>query len=239
MAELINETTELAETTETETAKTRKKPGKPVLIAIAAVVVIAVVGVYFYFNYQSSNFVKTNNASVQCDMVTMVSKMSGNILSVNVKQGDYVRTGDVLMQIDPSAADSSQIDNSNVRSTINGTVLKTLGAPGQMISAGQTIAYVSQDNDMYVTANIDEKVVNKLKLGQNVDITIDQFGSQKFYGKVTAIGSATLSAFSIVPSTSSGTFVKETQYTPVKIQFVQEYDGLLIGANATVSIHIK
>ncbi|MCL2336086.1 MAG: HlyD family efflux transporter periplasmic adaptor subunit, partial [Firmicutes bacterium] len=136
-------------------------------------------------------------------------------------------------------ADSTQIDNSFIRSTIDGVVLKVIGSQGQTVAAGQTIAYVAHDTQGYIVSNLDEKDINKVKIGQDVDIAIDQFGSQKFYGKVVEIGSATLSAFSIVPSSSSGTFVKTTQYVPVKIQFVKQYDNLVVGANASVSIHIK
>jgi len=221
-------------------ANLKKMTGeKPLLLIIAAVTVCVVAVVFIYFAYNKSYFVKTDNASVQYNMITVASKMAGDILDIKVKQGDYVDKGDVLAELDPTNADSSQIDNSYIRTSVDGIVLKTLGAPGQSIAAGQTVAYLALDSEMFVVSNIDEKDINKIKIGQDVDITIDQFGSRKFYGKVIEVGGATLSAFSIVPSTSSGTFIKATQYVPVKIQFVEQYDALLAGANATVRIHLK
>ena len=216
-----------------------KKNGKPFLIGVAALTICVLVGAFVYFSYERSNFVKTNNASVQHNMVTIGFKISGEIMEIRVKQGDYIRKGDVIMVVNPSSADSSQIDNSYVRSTIDGIVLKTAGAPGQPVVAGQTAVYIAYDTGVFIMSNIDEKHVNRIKIGQDVEITIDQFGRKKFYGKVIEIGSATLSAFSVVPSASSGTFVKTTQHVPVKIQFLEQYDNLLVGANATVRIRLK
>jgi len=222
-----------------ETGTEEKKNGKPLLIVIAALTVCILAGIYFYFSFERSNYVKTNNASVQYNTVITASKIAGEIIDIKVKQGDFIRKGDLIMEIDPASADISQIDNSYIRSTIDGIVLKTVGALGQSVAVGQTVAYLAHDTEMFVVSNIDEKDINKVKIGQDVDITIDQFGSQKFYGKIAEVGNATLSAFSIVPSASSGTFVKTTQHVPVKIQFVGQYEDLLVGANATVKIHLK
>ena len=222
-----------------ETTTEKTKNGKPLLIAIIVVTICILAGTFIYFSYTKSYFVKTNNASVQYNMVTIAPKISGEILDIKVKQGDYVHKGDVIMELNPTIPDSSQIDNSYIRSTIDGLVLKILGTPGQLAAAGQTITYLAHGSEVFVISNIDEKDINKIEIGQDVDITIDQFGNQKFYGKVVEVGSATLSAFSIVPSASSGTFVKTTQHVPVKIQFIDQFDNLLVGANATVSIHLK
>ena len=217
----------------------KPKNGKPLLIGIVVIVVCILAGAVSYFVYDKSNFVKTDNATVQYDMVTIVSKINGNIQDVKVKQGDYIHKNDVIMDIDPTVADSTQIDNSYIRSTMDGAVLEVVGTQGQAVTAGQTVAYLAHDTKGYIISNLDEKDVNKVKIGQDVDIAIDQFGSQKFYGKVVEIGTATLATFSIIPGTASGTFVKETQYVPVKIQFIKQPDNMLVGANATVTIHIK
>jgi len=227
-------------TSETDAAPIdQKKNGKPLLIAIGAVTICLLAGVFFYFTYERSNFLKTDNASIQYNMVTISAKMAGEILETKVKQGDYIHKGEVLTVLNPAVADDAQIDNAYIRSTIDGLVLKTVGTPGQTVAAGQIMAYVAHDTEMFIVANVDEKDLNKVNIGQDVDITIDQFGRQKFPGKVIEVGNATLSAFSIVPSASSGTFVKTTQYVPVKIQFIEHYDNLLAGANATISIHLK
>ena len=239
MSDKINSDAYPPENESAGTPEVKKKNGKPVLIAILATVVVVLAFALIYFSYNRNNFVKTENASVQCNMIAITAKISGTVLDIKVKQGDHVREGDVLMELNPANADSSQIDNSYVRSATDGSVLKVLGTPGQSVSAGQTAAYVASDEDLFVISNIDEKDINKIKIGQIVDIKIDQFGNQKFYGKVVEVGAATLSAFSIVPASSSGTFVKAVQLVPVKIRFTQSYDELLVGANATVSVHIR
>ncbi len=235
------------EETENNTAGTKpennntenKKNNKPVLMAIVIIVVILSIGTVVYLNYQKSHFVKTENAAVQRNMITVASKMSGTVVDVKVKQGDYVKKGDILMEVNPLVTDANSVDNSFVRSTIDGTVLKTLNTEGQSITAGQTVCYIANDEEVFVTANIDEKDINEIQIGQDVDVVIDQFGKETFRGRVIEVGSATNSAFSIVPSSASGTFVKSTQLAPVKIKFEENIDNVLVGANATVSIHLK
>ncbi len=222
-----------------EATSEKSKNSKPILLAIVVVVVISVVAVAFYLNYQKANFVKTENASVQSNMITIASKISGTVTDVKVKQGDFVKKGDILMEIDPSTSDKTQIDNSFIRATIDGTVLKTLNGVGQSVTANQTVCYIADETDKYIISNIDEKDINNIHIGQDVEIVIDQFSGEEFTGRVVEVGSATLSAFSIVPSASSGTFVKSTQLAPVKIKFEQNVDNVLVGANAEVNIHIK
>jgi len=223
---------------ESPAAPDKKKRGKGLLILIAVVVLAVLAGAFAYLTYQRSNFVSTDNASVQGNMVTVPTKMAGTIRDVVVKQGDFVHAGDVLVTLDPSTSDAAQIDNANVRAPIDGMVLRTVGSVGQLVPVGQTVAYVTSMDALRVVANIDEKDINSVKLGQDVDISVDQFGGRSFQGKVTQVGSATLSAFSIVPASASGSFVKATQYVPIEIQFVDADPGLVVGANAAVTIHI-
>ena len=220
-------------------AKPKAKLRTRLLVIISAVVVVALGVTIGYFTYQGNNFVTTDNALVQSDMVTVPSMITGTIAEIDVKEGDYVHAGDVIAQLDPTSLNTTQIDYSYIRSTVDGTVLRTVGTAGQQIPAGTTVAYLAQDSDVYVVANIDEKSINKVKIGQDVDVTIDQFGGQTFYGKVTAIDSATQGAFSILGSSASGTFTRTTQYVPVEIRFTQRYPGLIVGTNAAVSVHIS
>ena len=224
---------------EPDQPKKRTKLGRRLLILIAAVVVVALAVTIGYFTYQGNNFVTTDNALVESDMITVPSMITGTIAGIDVNEGDYVHKGDVIAHLDPTSLTTTQIDDSYVRSTVDGTVLKTVGTTGQQIAAGTTVAYLAQESDLYVIANIDEKSINKVKVGQDVDVTIDQFGGQPFYGKVTAIDPATQGAFSVVSSSATGTFTRTTQYVPVEIRFIEQYPGLIVGANAAVSVHIS
>ena len=91
---------------------------------------------------------------------------------------------------------------------------------------------------LYITANIEENKVEKLKKGQKVDIVLDQYKNKKYEGKISSIGQASTSTFSIFPSSSGTTFTKVIQKIPVKIEFEHD-DNILLGTNAIVKIHIR
>lgn len=54
-----------------------------------------------YFTYQHFTYVSTDNAQVEAHSVILAAKVGGFIKSVNVKEGDQVKAGDVLVEIDP------------------------------------------------------------------------------------------------------------------------------------------
>lgn len=65
-----------------------------------------------------------------------------------------------------------------------GTIAKLDGMEGSMVQAGNPIAYAYNLDDLYVTANIDEKDIKDVEVGKDVDVTID---GQKLLLKVKLI----------------------------------------------------
>ena len=64
-------------------------------------------------------------------------------------------------------------------------LLKLDGMEGSMVQAGNPIAYAYNLDDLYVTANIDEKDIKDVEVGKDVDVTID--GQKKLLLKVKLI----------------------------------------------------
>ena len=107
-----------------------------------------------------------------------------------------------------------------------------------MVQAGNPIAYAYNLDDLYVTANIDEKDIKDVEVGKDVDVTIDgQKASIK--GKVDSIGKSTAASFSLMPSSNSdGNYTKVSQVIPVKITLESEPSKQVVpGMNAEVKIH--
>ncbi|RYD03924.1 hypothetical protein N752_17735 [Desulforamulus aquiferis] len=103
------------------------------------------------------------------------------------------------------------------------------------------MAMMTNLNALYVTANIEETRLNKVKVGQRVQYSIDTFPGLKFQGQVMSIGEAANSVFSLLPQQTSGnSYTKVTQRVPVKIS-IEDYQNqrLLPGMSAVVKIHIS
>jgi membrane fusion protein (multidrug efflux system) len=111
---------------------------------------------------------------------------------------------------------------------------------GELIGANQVVATLVLSNKVWVTANFKETQIGKIKLGQEVTITIDALNDKEFKGKVAGFSPATGAKFSMVePDNSTGNFVKITQRIPVKIDFEaseKELEEVKPGMNVTVEV---
>ena len=216
-----------------------KNNRKALIIGILIVIVAALGGIVFYYLYQNTHYVSTDDARVSADLVNVTPQISGKLLELNIEDGDKVIKDQILARQETTNLPDTNIDQSLIRSPIDGIVIKKQGTIGEIWSPGQTIATLIDPNKLYITADIEETKLGKIRVGQAVDITIDQFGSQKFTGKVKSVGEATNSTFSLIQSSTSGTFTKAVQRVPVKIQLNKFNNKILPGTNAVVKIHIK
>jgi len=98
-----------------------------------------------------------------------------------------------------------------------GTVGERQVRPGQLVSPGtQVIAFI--DVTKWVLANYRETQLTNVKIGDPVDVRIDQYPGQVIHGKVLEIAPASGSQFSLLPpDNATGNFTKVVQRIPVKI----------------------
>ena len=169
----------------------------------------------------------------------MVPQISGKLLEFDVEEGDQVIKDQILGHQEALNLPDSSVEQSVFRAPINGTVIKRQGNVGEVTSAGQTLALLVDPLKLYVSANIEETKLGKLQVGQKVDIEVDEFSGKKLSGKVKSIGQASNSTFSLLPTSTSGTFTKVVQRVPVKIEFDKIDVKLLPGTNAVIKIHIR
>jgi multidrug resistance efflux pump len=216
-----------------------KDKRKILIIGILSIIVVSLFSICLYYWYQNSHYVSTDDAYVDADFVSVTPQISGKLLELNVEEGDTVVKNQILARQDPSSLPDSSIDKSLIRAPISGRVVKKQGTIGEIWSPGETLITLIDPDNLYITANIKETKLGRVRIGQSVDITIDEFGSQKFTGKVKSVGEATESAFSLLPSSTSGTFTKVVKRIPVKIKLDKFNEKILPGTNAVVKIHVK
>ncbi|HDK8188808.1 TPA: HlyD family secretion protein [Staphylococcus aureus] len=211
---------------------------KMILINVITVVVLLAIGIAgFYFWNKTTSYVTTDNAKVNGDQIKIASPASGQFKSLNVKQGDKLDKGDKVATVTVQGQDGETKDM-DLKMPQKGTIAKLDGMEGSMVQAGNPIAYAYNLDDLYVTANIDEKDIKDVEVGKDVDVTIDgQKASIK--GKVDSIGKATAASFSLMPSSNSdGNYTKVSQVIPVKITLESEPSKQVVpGMNAEVKIH--
>lgn len=211
---------------------------KMVLINIITIIVLIVIGVVgFYFWNNATSNVSTDNAKVDGDQMKIASPASGEIKSLDVKQGEKLKKGDKVAEV-AAQGEGGQSKEMSIKMPKDGTIVKTDGMEGSMAQAGNPIAYAYNLDDLYITANVDEKDVADIEKGNDVDVDID---GQKatVSGKVDQIGDATAASFSLMPSSNSdGNYTKVSQVVPVRISLDSEPSKNVVpGMNAEVKIH--
>lgn len=216
-----------------------KEKRKTLIIGILMVMVVALGGIVYYYWYQNTNYVSTEDARVSVDFVSVTPQISGKLLELNVDEGDRVTKNEILASQDMNGLPDTSVEQSLVRSPINGVVIKKQGTVGELLSPGQTLITLMDPSKIYITANIEETKLGKVKVGQLVEITIDQYSSKKFTGKVKSIGEVSNSALSLLSSSTSGTFTKVVQRVSIKIELDDFDSKILPGTNAVVKIHVK
>lgn len=91
---------------------------------------------------------------------------------------------------------------------------------GQLVNSGQTVTTLIPNSRKWVIANFKETQMSRIRIGQDVEISVDAIPDKSFRGKISAISSATGSKYSMVPTdNSAGNFVKIQQRVPVRIDF--------------------
>lgn len=114
-----------------------------------------------------------------------------------------------------------------IKSTIPGVVDRSFVDVGEYVLPGQRLMLIHDPSKVWIDANIKETQIRKVKVGQEVKVTIDAYPDQNFSGKVFAIGNAATSEFALLPTPNpSGNFTKITQRLRVRVR-VKKTDKIL------------
>lgn len=215
----------------------------PVLIVLA---LFAIAGGVAYLIYNNYMYYSTDDAQLTGNVIPVSAIASGQLTTLNVALGDSVTIGQTIATITPAPTTSvtgitTRVKPIDITSPINGKVIQTSAVSGQTVSPGLALVELADLNSITVTAYVNEGAINNIKVGQDVDITIDAYSGTSFTGKVQQIVPAAASIFSLLPTqdNASGNFTKVGQRIPVVITL----DGtggktLAPGMSATTIIHI-
>ena len=101
----------------------------------------------------------------------------------------------------------------------NGIVGKRGVELGSRIEPGQTLMFVTETDEIWVTANFKETQLARMHRGQKVTIHVDTFG-RNYQGYVKNLPGASGDRFSLLPAeNATGNYVKVVQRLPVRIMF--------------------
>jgi membrane fusion protein, multidrug efflux system len=92
-------------------------------------------------------------------------------------------------------------------------------ATGDYVQVGQNLMALVPLR-VWVTANFKETQIDRIRIGQPVEIRVDAYPDQVFRGRVDSFTAGSGAAFSLLPpENATGNYVKVVQRVPVKIVF--------------------
>lgn len=128
------------------------------------------------------------------------------------------------------------------RTVIRAPVAGVVGARGvrvgQYVRPGGQILSIVPLGDTYVVANFKETQMDRLRLGQTVEISADAFPGQHLTGHIDSFAPATGSEFALIPvENATGNFTKITQRVPVRIR-VDRTAGAALRPGLSVEVKV-
>jgi membrane fusion protein, multidrug efflux system len=115
-----------------------------------------------------------------------------------------------------------QLSYCTVVAPVSGRIAEKTVQTGNRVSVGQALLAVVEDN-VWILANLKETQLERVRVGQPVEIKIDALPHYRFTGRVDSLQPGTGSNFALLPpDNATGNFIKIVQRVPVKILFDPE-----------------
>lgn len=149
--------------------------------------------------------------------------------------GKKAQRAEVITAIDRQR---HEIDRRMIRSPLAGVVDQTFAQAGEYVSRGGRLLVIHDPEKLWVEANLRETDIARVTIGNVVDIRVDAYPDRIFNGRVTHIGAAANSRFSLLPNLNqSGNFTKVTQRIETHIAVLEPSGILKPGMMVEISIH--
>lgn len=134
--------------------------------------------------------------------------------------------------------------HTRVLAPCNGAISKRWVVAGDVARFGQPLFSLTETDNIYVTANLEEYKIEHLQPGDRVEIHVDAYPDRTFTGSVFRVRASAAGRFSLIPpDNATGNFTKVVQRVPVKILLdipsSSEPLYLYPGMSVEVSIQIR
>lgn len=116
------------------------------------------------------------------------------------------------------------LERTVIRAPVDGVVVKRSVQVGQQVQAGSPLLSVVPLSDVHVDANFKEVQLDKVRIGQPVEVVSDLYGKKvTYHGVVAGLSGGTGSAFATIPAqNATGNWIKVVQRVPVRVRLDAE-----------------
>jgi cobalt-zinc-cadmium efflux system membrane fusion protein len=115
----------------------------------------------------------------------IASTLEGRLIKLNVDLNDTVKTGEVIALVQTPELLGKPLE---IKAPIDGIVIERKSTPGELVSKDKEICTISDPHDLWVIAEIKERDISAVKVGQDASFTVLAFPDETFHGKVVRTG---------------------------------------------------
>jgi membrane fusion protein (multidrug efflux system) len=190
-----------------------------------------------------------DNAQSQAE--TNVATYKANLAAVTVAK-ENLKVAQAQQQAAGGQGDAAQAQVQNAElqlsyctivAPVSGRIAQKTVQTGNRVSVGQALMAVVEDN-VWILANLKETQLERVRVGQPVEIKIDGLPHYRFTGRVDSLQAGSGSNFALLPpDNATGNVIKIVQRVPVKILFDPESikgvrEKIVAGLSAVPSIAV-
>jgi membrane fusion protein (multidrug efflux system) len=160
---------------------------------------------------------------------------------VNVSQAQVGTSEAQIAQAEAAVRQAElELSYTKIYAEESGRIARKNVEVGQLVQPGQALMAIVF-GDVWVVANFKETQLDRIRVGQPVDVKVDAYSDVRFEGRVDSIQPGTGSRFSVLPpENATGNYVKVVQRVPVKITLnKQPDDNHLLAPGMSVEPKVK
>jgi multidrug efflux pump subunit AcrA (membrane-fusion protein) len=113
------------------------------------------------------------------------SLLEGRLTKLNFDLNDRVKAGDVVALVESPELLGRALE---LKAPIDGVIIERAVTAGELVDKSKSIYTISDPAQLWAIAEVKERDIAAVKLGQNAAFTTLAFPDEKFHGKVVLIG---------------------------------------------------
>ena len=118
-------------------------------------------------------------------MAKIASTLEGRLIKLNFDLNDRVKAGEVLGLVETPELLGKPLE---LKAPIDGVVTERKSTVGELVGKDTEIYTISDPADLWVIAEIKERDIGALKVGQDASFTVLAYPGEEFHGKVVRTG---------------------------------------------------
>jgi multidrug efflux pump subunit AcrA (membrane-fusion protein) len=114
----------------------------------------------------------------------IASTLEGRLIKLNVDLNDKVKAGEVLCLVQTPELLGKPLE---LKAPIDGVIVDRKSAPGELVGKDKEIYTISDPTDLWVIAEVKERDIGAVKVGQDASFSVLAYPGETFHGKVVRI----------------------------------------------------